>query len=150
MGIVDDEPADDDFSAIAEVDSSMLDGSSYGFADDLLDSLMDESDEDGLSMYLPEINIDSSWLPNSGETEVVVATVKQQPIELEPTKDIITQIKAASDEIARVVASVTQEPIELEPAKDPITKVKAARDEIEDFLSSTFDFDQPIVKNPEA
>jgi len=77
-GIVDDETNnEDDFSAIAEVVTSMPSDSSYGFADDLLDSLMDESDEDNLSMDLAEISMDSSWLPNDHEPKIEALKLKQ-------------------------------------------------------------------------
>jgi twitching motility protein PilJ len=145
-GIVDEETAnEDDFSAISEVVSGMPSDASYGFADDLLDSLMDESDEDDLSMDLPEISIDSSWLPNNGEPEVGVNEVGN----VAPT---IKQEAFKDDSKFELDFSALNDPINSvgDLSKDPIAKVKMARDEIEDFLSSNFDLDQPEIKKTPA
>jgi twitching motility protein PilJ len=159
MGIVEEETAsEDDFSAIAEFVADKPSESSYGFTDDLLNSLMDESDENDLSMDLPEISMDSSWLPDpvkpeSGEKEsdslgTSLGTADKEKLsKQEPVKDLIEKKdEEKSESKFDFDFSKLNDPINSlgTLAKEPVAKVKTARDEIEDFLSSNFDIDEPV------
>ena len=151
MGIVEEETdSEDDFSAIAEFVADQPSDSSYGFTDDLLNSLMDESDENDLSMDLPEISMDSSWLPapvkpedEANESDNVPPTPKEK-LAKEPA--VKKQDETTSESKFSFDFSESNDPVNSlgSLAKEPVAKVKAARDEIEDFLSGNFDLDEPV------
>ena len=151
MGIVEEQTtSEDDFSAIAEFVADKPSESSYGFTDDLLNSLMDESDENDLSMDLPEISMDSSWLPDpvkpeSGENES--DNVPPTPNDkLAKDHAVKKQDETTSESKFSFDFSESNDPVNSlgSLAKEPVAKVKTARDEIEDFLSSNFDIDEPV------
>ena len=151
MGIVEEETdSEDDFSAIAEFVANQPSDSSYGFTDDLLNSLMDESDENDLSMDLPEISMDSSWLPapvkpesGANESDNVPPTPKEN---LAKDHAVKKQDETTSESKFSFDFSESNDPVNplVSSAKEPVAKVKAARDEIEDFLSGNFDLDEPV------
>ena len=139
--------------------------SSYGFADDLLNSLMDESDEDNLSMDLPAIDMDSSWLPDHIQPEVAANesdNIDNGDIVLSIAKEDLGKENQVKDEaVADPKKEEDQKTDESKfdfdfsafnapisslgaLAKEPAVKAKTARDEIEDFLSGNFDIDQPV------
>jgi hypothetical protein len=151
MGIVEEETdSEDDFSAIAEFVADQPSDSSYGFTDDLLNSLMDESDENDLSMDLPEISMDSSWLPapvkpesGANESDNVPPTPNDK---LAKDHAVKKQDETTSESKFSFDFSESNDPVNplVSLAKEPVAKVKAARDEIEDFLSGNFDLDEPV------
>ncbi len=151
-GIVDEETAsEDDFSAIAELVSDMPSDSSYGFTDDLLNSLMDESDEVDLSMDLPEIPMDFSWLPDPVKTESEESesdnfedSDKKKLVKQDSVKGLSNKQDEEKNE-SKSDFSTLNAPVNSlgSLAKAPEAKVKTARDEIEDFLSGNFDLDEP-------
>ncbi|PZV14535.1 MAG: hypothetical protein DCF20_12890 [Pseudanabaena sp.] len=111
---------DDDLSigypAEDEVGDRLDDNNAYGFADNLLDSLMDESDEgfDGLSIGLPDLQA----FPALSDNQTLGADESDRELESEPDFDFSA--------------------FEL-PAEDSIN---TARAEIDDFLSGSLDIEE--------
>ncbi len=108
---------DDDISiGYPSEESDMSGEDSYGFADNLLDSLIDESDEefDDLSMDLSNLPTVSNLIPNPAG-EIIESENSDDALENEPEFDF----------------SVFDLPIE--------DSINAARSEIDDFLSGSLD-----------
>jgi methyl-accepting chemotaxis protein len=145
-------PSEDEINAIS-------DGDLYGFADNLLDSLMDEADEefDSLSMNLPDLQT----LPHLPDFTELSLETEDSNSELESEFDFSAFDLPEEDSInsARTEMSIETEDSnsELEsefdfsafdlPEEDSIN---SARAEIDDFLSGSLDIEEEGAqkKNP--
>jgi len=134
---------------------------SYGFADNLLDSLMEESNEGiaSLSMDLPDLSIDTALpLINPLESMNTSSDGLEDLSDLSNDSDSEFDFDFSAfddlvDDDSNLDAASLESSINVNPntnnANTSINATIAAREEIDDFLSSTFGFEEIGNKIPE-